>query len=62
MYIFELYKEELITKMNEIDLIPLGDTLFSLIKKGSELFELNLIKSKKMRKYWLNLILIILIV
>jgi len=48
--------------MNEIDLIPLGDTLFSLIKKGSELFELNLIKSKKMRKYWLNLILIILIV
>jgi len=48
--------------MNEIDIIPLGDTLFSLIKKGSELFELNLIKSNKMRKYWLNLILIILIV
>ena len=33
--------------MNEIDLIHLGDTLFSLIKKGSELFELNLIKGKK---------------
>ena len=42
---FEL--KELIKNMNEIDLIPLGDTLFSLIKKGSELFELNLIKSKK---------------
>ena len=43
--IFEL--KELIKKMNEIDLIHLGDTLFSLIQKGSELFELNLIKSKK---------------
>jgi len=27
--------------------MSLGDTLFSLIKKGSELFELNLIKGKK---------------
>jgi DNA-directed RNA polymerase len=32
--------------MSEIDLIHLGDTLFSLIQNGSELFELNFIKSK----------------
>ena len=37
----------LIKNMSEIDLIHLGDTLFSLIQNGSELFVLNLIKSKK---------------
>ena len=36
----------LIKNMSEIDLIHLGDTLFSWIKNGSELFVLNLIKSK----------------
>lgn len=36
----------LIKNMSEIDLIHLGDTLFSLIQNGSELFVLNLIKSK----------------
>jgi hypothetical protein len=38
--------KELIKTMNEIDLIHLGDTLFSLIQNGSELFVLELIKSK----------------
>lgn len=36
----------LIKNMSEIDLVHLGDTLFSLIQNKSELFELNLIKSK----------------
>ena len=36
----------LIKNMSEMDLVHLGDTLFLLIQKGSELFELNLIKSK----------------
>ena len=36
----------LIKNMTEIDLIHLGDTLLSLINNGSELFVLNLIKSK----------------
>jgi hypothetical protein len=32
--------------MDEIDIIHLGDSLFSLIQKGSELFVLELIKGK----------------
>jgi hypothetical protein len=36
----------LIKNMSEIDLINLGDTLFSLIQNGSELFVLKLIKGK----------------
>ena len=37
----------LIKNMSEIDIIHLGDTLFSLIHSGSELFVLNLKKSHK---------------
>jgi len=39
--------KELIKNMTEIEIVHLGDTLFSLIQNGSELFALNLIKSKK---------------